>query len=361
MKNKNVIIYIMLIAFIFTSIILLSIKLSSWEKNFDVAYIGYTSDEKNDRLDYYEYKITNKSNKTLMDYYAVLEVKLIGGNDRNKKIRICEKIETLEPNEYVNIKLTRKKIHDYIKYNKYDLFSSNVELVNIGKSCADNYEKVLRENKKNAKKIVEKINEEIKYNKIIETNLDELEEYTAYYNENEYMLLFGKVVNIENEYSDILKKDHQILYLGSSRYSDKTLKIYMNNEIRDKLNIDDYVSIKANCDSYINSCYSGSIASEEKDELMLKYDVEEYLDYVENFNKTFFEFYGYSYFKKEYNGSNFIFCGKVRKKFGLGYKSPIYYKLNYDMEENFYFGKNICQLLKNNKLSLYNCTKSWKD
>ena len=157
MKNKNVIIYIVLIAFIFISIILLSIKLSSWERNFDVAYIGYTSDEENDRLDYYEYKITNKSNKILMDYYAVLEVKLIGGNDRNKKIRICEKIETLEPNEYVNIKLTRKKIHDYIKYNKYDLFSSNVELVNIGKSCADNYEKVLGENKKMLRKLLKKL------------------------------------------------------------------------------------------------------------------------------------------------------------------------------------------------------------
>lgn len=367
MKNKKTTIYTIVGILIFIFIILLIIKLNSWERKFEVTDLEYTSDKEENRLGYHELNILNKTNKTLNNYYAIFEVKLMGGNAKNKKIKICEKVGTLSPNESVNVKITDKKIDDYIKYNKYTVSMTIVKLVNIKNSCVNDYEKVLNENNRSAKKIVEQINKKMENNKTIKTTLDDLEDYTTYYKENKYAIISGKITNVDFEYSDILNEFQQIVYLSPNTSSNKTIKI-TTREINEKAKVDigKSISIKADCYDYIttstsisSSCYSGSIATEEdeNDEFIMKYTVEEYLDYIEKFKNIFFEFYGYSWLEKEYIESNFIYSGKVRKRFGEGYKYRINYKANYEMNENYYFGRNICKLLENNRVWLYDCTK----
>lgn len=85
MKNKKTTIYTIVGILIFIFIILLIIKLNSWERKFEVTDLEYTSDKEENRLGYHELNILNKTNKTLNNYYAIFEVKLIGGNAKIRK------------------------------------------------------------------------------------------------------------------------------------------------------------------------------------------------------------------------------------------------------------------------------------
>ena len=102
---------------------------TQWERDFEIRYVDYVSDKNNKDYNYYLYEITNKTNHTLTDVYAVISVETIYG-DFEYEDSVSHRIK---PGETVEYKLYNKDYNREAENRGMELGAFSVYSVDIVK------------------------------------------------------------------------------------------------------------------------------------------------------------------------------------------------------------------------------------
>ena len=187
---------IIAILFLFISI-LISTHIFSWKNKFQLTYNGILGEE---NAEYYSYEIKNKTNNTLSNVIAVVEVKMVTG-----KFKIDYPISiSMKAGQTKTIKIPREDIKDYAEYYDVYLLFPEINIIKIkynGKAydytISNEIEKFKKQKQIDIVKNIDK-----KLGGTIDVKLNDLISYIEYY-DSIYTTVRGCVASISDDNKEL--------------------------------------------------------------------------------------------------------------------------------------------------------------